>query len=67
MAGVRLDRNKDMHHAKTKIRSTFSDYCHHLRSLDSPEIRLAIVFDKFRHHWAAVSSVETGLRAYQPG
>ena len=75
MAALDLGRDKMYGHVKTtKNRTTFLEFCRYLRSLYSPEVRMAIVLDNFSPHlsttkdqrvgkWAAANNVEL---AYVP-
>jgi hypothetical protein len=70
-----LGKDKIYGHIRTtKNRTTFLEFCRYLRSLDPPEVRIAIVLDNFSPHlstkkdqrvgeWAAANNVEL---AYVP-
>ena len=75
MAAYDLNQDKIYGHVKTKKdRTTFLEFCRYLRSLYSPDVRIAIVLDNFSPHlstkkdtrvgdWAEANNVEL---AYVP-
>ena len=58
-----LDMNRDClygHVKTTKNRTKFLEFCRYLRSLYSPEVRIAIVMDNYSPHLSTKKDTRVG-------